>query len=509
MKTVRVPASFAAFLLAAFSCNGQTGPSPAFSTADVHISTSTANPTLVGLFPGTNRFDLRGATMVDLIRIAYGVDDARVVGGPNWLANTHYDVIAVTPSRVTAEEAAVMLKTLLGDRFKLVVHNDTRPIPAYALTVAKGGAKLKKSTDTSQAGCAPQPAANAPQDGPALNTYICRAMTMPAFAESLPGIGAFYFLGYRHVADQTHLSGAFDFTFRFTPRGQATAGEGSTLFDATEKQLGLHIEAAKVPLPAIVVDSVNEKPTDNAPGVTEALRPAATTFDVALLKPSEPGATQLRASLQGGKVDLQNATLHTLITLGWNLTNDKIVGIPDFAETDRYDLRAQPPAGVDASIDSLRAMLKALLIERFQMKVHDEDRPVNVFALVQAKPKLNKADPANRSDCQNVASTSATLLRSIACQNTTMEQFAAALKRMAGGYFSQNAVINATNLEGAWDMTLNFSPAGAVQAAGDTPNGAISIFEALDKQLGLKLETQKHPMPVLVIDHIEKKPTDN
>lgn len=491
-------------LLAAVSAFAQAEPAPAFLTADVHVYTSTANPTLFGLIPGTNRFDLRGATMVDLVRLAWGVDASRVAGGPSWLATDRFDVIATAPGRPTRDEANLMLRALLADRFKLVVHDGTRPLPAFAMTVAKGGAKMKKSNGPGESGCVQR------QEEPASTTYVCHAMTMPAFAESLPHLSLIDFLGNPLVVDQTHLDGAWDFTFRFTARGAAPAGEGTPLFEATEKQLGLHIESARVPLPVIVVESVNEKPADNAPGATETPQTAAVEFDVALLKPSAPGATQVRISLQGGKVDLQNIPLRALITLAWNLTADKIIGLPDFVDTDRYDLKAQPPAGADAGIESLRTMLRALLTQRFGMKLHNEDRAIDVYALVASKPKLKKADPGNRSDCQNVANASTIVMRSIACQNTTTEQFAAALKRMAGGYFSQRAVVDATGIDGAWDMTLNFSPAGAVQnAAASDPDGSISIFDALEKQLGLKLETQKRAMPVMVIDHIEKKPGDN
>ena len=510
----------AATLLASVSAFGQSA-APTFSAADVHMVPSSANPVLAGILAGTSRFELHGASMVDLIRLAWGVNANRVVGGPNWLATDRFDVIATTPGRATPEEASLMLRTLLADRFKLVVHNDTRPLPAFALTVAKGGAKMKKSDGAGEAGCV-QDKATAPQDGPAWNTQICHALTMSAFADRLPGIAPFSFLGNAVVTDQTHLNGAWDFTFRFTPAGRSADAAGMTLFEATEKQLGLHVESARVPLPVIVVDSVDQKPTDNAPGVSEKLKTTESEFEVALLKPSAPGATQMRISLQGGKVDLQNAPLRTLITVSWNLTNDKIVGLPDFVDTDRYDIKANPPAGVDSGIDSLRVMMQSLLKARFGMTMHNEDRPVDVYALVASKPKLKKAEPGNRSDCQNVASTSAVLLRSIACQNTTMEQFAAALKRMAGGYFSTRSVVDASGLDGAFDMTLNFSPAGAVQTAGgrgasapgdaavaQDPDGAVSIFDALDRQLGLKLETQKRAMPVLVIDHIEKKPSDN
>jgi uncharacterized protein (TIGR03435 family) len=86
------------------------------------------------------------------------------------------------------------------------------------------------------------------------------------------------------------------------------------------------------------------------------------------------------------------------------------------------------------------------------------------------------------------------------------------LNVIAPGYID-HPVVDLTGLTGAYDFAFSFSGVAAFQAKGsggsNDPNGAISLFEALDKQLGLKLEVQKHPMPVLVIDHMEQKPTDN
>ena len=76
------------------------------------------------------RYELRMATMVDLIRIAYGVDANNVVGGPGWLDTDHFDVIARAPGGTSNESAKLMLQSLLTDRFKLEVHNDTRPLVA-------------------------------------------------------------------------------------------------------------------------------------------------------------------------------------------------------------------------------------------------------------------------------------------------------------------------------------------------------------------------------------------
>jgi len=120
------------------------------------------------------------------------------------------------------------------------------------------------------------------------------------------------------------------------------------------------------------------------------------------------------------------------------------------------------------------------------------------------------------------------LSRLVTCQNMTMAEFAAKLKDIASGYI-HTPVLDATGLEGGYDFTLSFSAVGLTRAtpaiargtgepgplpAADTaaasdPNGAVTLFEAVEKQLGLKLEATKRPVPVFVIDHAEQKPTEN
>ncbi len=116
------------------------------------------------------------------------------------------------------------------------------------------------------------------------------------------------------------------------------------------------------------------------------------------------------------------------------------------------------------------------------------------------------------------------------CQNMTMAQFAEKLKNIAPGYI-HSPVLNATGLEGGYDFTLIFTPAGLARSGGEgrggrgggeggppasdaataasDPNGAFTLFEAIEKQLGLKLEAQKRPVSVLVIDRAEQKPIEN
>jgi uncharacterized protein (TIGR03435 family) len=105
----------------------------------------------------------------------------------------------------------------------------------------------------------------------------------------------------------------------------------------------------------------------------------------------------------------------------------------------------------------------------------------------------------------------------------TMAQLAEDLQRMAPGYI-HTPVVDATGIDGAFDFTITFTPIGALNGGGRgrgdapppgaapaalDPTGGLSLFDAVNKQLGLKLEARKRPMPVLVIDHVEEKPIDN
>jgi uncharacterized protein (TIGR03435 family) len=168
-------------------------------------------------------------------------------------------------------------------------------------------------------------------------------------------------------------------------------------------------------------------------------------------------------------------------------------------------------------------MLRALLEDRFQLKAHTEERAVSGYALVPAKAKLRKADPSNRPGCKEGPGpdgkdprlTNPLASRLVTCRNMTLAQFASELNKMGCGC---GPVVDATGVGGRYDLTVNFSPPTAFPKPGESaagpdaasdPTGAISIFEALPKQLGLRLQAREVPTPVLVIDHIDDKPTEN
>ena len=170
-------------------------------------------------------------------------------------------------------------------------------------------------------------------------------------------------------------------------------------------------------------------------------------------------------------------------------------------------------------------MLRNLLADRFKLATHMEDRMVEGYTLTAPKPKLEKADPSNRTECKegpgkdgkDPRNTNPILNRLMTCTNMTMAQLAEQLPLRVNGYV-RTPVLDATGLEGSWDFTISFSgvnlvrpnpAAGQPGAAAAEPNGALGFPEAMSKQLGLKLELQKRMMPVLVVDHLEETPTEN
>jgi uncharacterized protein (TIGR03435 family) len=214
------------------------------------------------------------------------------------------------------------------------------------------------------------------------------------------------------------------------------------------------------------------------------------------------------------------------------------VSPPDFLNKDHWDILgkiavdAPPGPGGAPPIDfeDVQQMVKTLLADRFEMKSHMEEQTADAYTLLAANPHMKKADPANRTGCKNGPGPDGKdpridnpqLGRLVTCSNITMAQFAAQLQSMAPG-FIKNQVIDATEIQGAYDFTLSFSTAGQLRApapkatgddpaspdAASVPTGGISLFDAINKTLGLKLEKRKGTIPMLVIDHIDQKATDN
>src|SRR5688572_29127436 len=385
---------------------GQSTPTrPTFEIADVRVSDRQINIGVTGNAFRDGRYELHNATMVDLIRIAYGVEAEKVVGGPHWLELDRYTVIAKPPAATSLPDAKVMLRALLAERFKLAVHEDTRPLTAFVMTV-HGTHKMKAAAGGGAGGCQPQPQQAETGVIPP-QMAVCRNMTMTALAQLLPRVAGAYLP--TPIADQTGLQGGFDFEIRFHARPLlAQAGsEGISLFDALEKQLGLKLELKDMPTSTLVVDSVERRPTANSPEVAKVLPPPPPPeFEVATIKPTSPDQQGTRAQIQPtGMVNVVGMPLRQLLQLAWDLQSEELIDVPQWTATARFDLVArafasttnteQPPI----EIDTLRQMLRTFLTERFQIKTHIENREVNGYVLSAPKPRLTKADPSSRTRC--------------------------------------------------------------------------------------------------------------
>jgi len=540
-------------LCAAWPAISQTADAPPkFDAADIRISPKVQFPFVrTGPVRG-GRYEVKQATIVDLVHLAYDIDADKVLGGPNWLEMDHFDVIAKVPAGTTPDDQKLMLQSLLADRFKLAIHKETKPLPTYALVAGKKPL-LKQAEGTEDSGCKPQAQGGGGEgtirlmmgsDNGTTTTFTlgpggtiqfaCRNMTMEAFAAGLPRMMGSE-LGPNQIVEDTGLKGRWNFDVRwsvgmFGPMGQ-NQGDRITVFESMEKQLGLKLEERQVPTPVMVVDSVNEKPSENPPGTADILPvvPPPTEFEVASVKPAESGGRGMMnfRTQAGGRFTTNGIPLRMLVNQAFMANQDQVVGLPAFADTERFDINAKAPgdAGVSPGVDreALAPMLRALLVDRFKMTYHTEERQMPAYTLVAAKPKMKKADPARRTSCKDKPAPpgSPPASRVLECQNATMAQFADRL-RMTTGDFNLG-VTDSTGLEGTWDFTLSFSMnfmafgprgggdggAGAGPAAPPDPSGGLTIYEAVEKQLGLKLEKQKRSVQVTVIDHIEQKPTEN
>jgi uncharacterized protein (TIGR03435 family) len=503
---------------------------PVFEAADLHVSPKVQVPSMAaGGLRGT-RYLVRQATMVDLISLAYDdIDSSKILGGPNWLDLKRFDLSARAPKGSTPAEARLMLQMLLAERFSLKIHKDSKELPGLTLSAGSGKPNMKPAAESSAGpNCQGQPQSPT-QEGVPQQVVDCHNISMDDLARLLGNVAN----NSGNALNKTGLEGKWDFTIRWTPPALlARAGaDGISIFDAVDKQLGLKLEAGKIPQPVIFVDSVNEAPTPNAADIAKFMPPPpAIEFEAAVIKPTNPDFKGTRMNWVSDRINIQGATLNILLQQFFDVSPDMVQGGPKFMDEDRWDITVkmistdpgQPP---QADPETRTKLITKLLEERFKLKMHMEDRVVPAYTLSSVKPKLTKADPATRTGCyegpgpdgKDPRVANPLLNRLLYCRNITMAQFAELLPQQVNGYV-HSAVLDKTGLTDAYDFTLNFSGIGilqnSLQGAGRPggaadPNGALSLSDAVSKQLGLKLELEKRLAPVMVIDHVERQPTEN
>jgi uncharacterized protein (TIGR03435 family) len=541
----------------------QSSDAPGVVIADIHPSAKSNNDAMRILPVHHGRLEIRKATMLNLLSGAYTIDSEKILGGPNWVELDRYDVIAKVPADSALEKQGPLLKALLEDRFKLVAREETRPIPTWALAAGKKP-QMKEADGSGATGCKLQTGSGAAEEGgprifrgnpdgtatvinlgPGMMVqYSCRNMTMAAFADGLRSmVGVQLNAGYFNpvVLDQTNLNGKWNFDVKWSlPVFGPMAGgaQSISVTEALDKQLGLKLEEVPVPTKVVVIQSVLRKPTDNPPDIKEVLPdiPSPTQFEVADVKLADPNPAGLPAIMgfrmqPGGRFVVNGIPLGFLLNRAFDVArNDQIVGMPSWVDSVRVSITAkvggdypgEGPTGMDSEF--MAPLIRSLLTERFGLVWHTEQRSGTAYSLVAAKPKLKKADPNSRIYCRNAppSPNRAANEQVLNCQDATMALFVERLQNVP----AINAPVDdATGLDGGWDFSFTFNPIpqlamigpgrGGDQAPGQNlpvaadPGGGYTIFESIEKQLGLKLEAKKKTVPVIVIDKLNQKPTDN
>ena len=235
-------------------------------------------------------------------------------------------------------------------------------------------------------------------------------------------------------------------------------------------------------------------------------------FEVASIRPSQPGERGSSTHTGNDGIRTRNATVLQLIELAYDVQEYQVAGGPGWVRSDgynitaKYDYEAEKDATSEQRDQLLRARGRNLLADRFQLKLREETKDLPAYVLVQTKSghkfKISEQTSGGTNTNRNNGS------GKIIATALTLDSYARRLSNILG-----KPVLNETGLDGKYDLTLEWASDDSLSAgtgagaAASTPAG-VSIFTALQEQLGLKLESRKGPVQILVIENVER-PSEN
>lgn len=246
------------------------------------------------------------------------------------------------------------------------------------------------------------------------------------------------------------------------------------------------------------------------PVIPPMAKDANPSFEVATIKPSQPDRPGRAFLWRGDRLETINSTLMSLISFAYDLQQKQVIGGADWMNTEKFDLEGKPDTPGSPSSDQIRTMLQKLLVDRFQLKFHNEKRelPAYVLTVSEIGSKMTQ-DTSN----QPLPGLFFRRLGDLNVRNATMGDFV---------HLMQSAVldrpmVDQTGLTGRWDFELKWTPDDSqfggmgmrapapTKTADDAPPPLVT---ALQEQLGLKLNSEKTSVDVMVIDHVDH-PTPN
>jgi len=238
------------------------------------------------------------------------------------------------------------------------------------------------------------------------------------------------------------------------------------------------------------------------------------SFDVATIKPSKPGTPGKLFSFRGRHVITINTNVNDLISFAYGLHAKQILGEPDWFGNDLFDIDGVPDVEGQPNSAQFRSMVQKLLVDRFQLKFHHEQRELSVYIVTVAPggPKLEKSDtPLSQGQGFFFRG-----FGDLNVSNNSITDFAHGMQ----GSVMDKPVVDHTGLTDRYNFRLKWTPDDSQfaqfrgtnppqpPAAGDNPNAPPSLYTAMPEQLGLKIEAGKAMDDVIVIDHAEK-PSSN
>jgi uncharacterized protein (TIGR03435 family) len=252
-------------------------------------------------------------------------------------------------------------------------------------------------------------------------------------------------------------------------------------------------------------------------------------FEVVSIKPNTGLGGNRMIAVTGSQFRVVGLPLKTVINYAYDLRDIELVDAPTWTTSENFDITATYPAGVAPTPDERRSMLQRVLAERFGLRVHRETRELPIYRLVKARDdgKLGPSLSASDVDCAKwLAEKKPQIIGTPpigpggakpACMIVTNRNFVMAGTKPIGdlalGLEStvQRRVVDATGLSGNFDIVLHWTPTPGLDVQPNAPtatNDALSVFTAIQEQLGLKLEPSRGPAEVLVIDAVDRPTPD-
>jgi uncharacterized protein (TIGR03435 family) len=280
--------------------------------------------------------------------------------------------------------------------------------------------------------------------------------------------------------------------------------------DASGKSIAGTWTQGQQPFPLTLLRATPETAWE-IPEAPKPLTPMAVdadpSFDVATIKPNPSGETHIQGlTMNGRDIVVRNGSLADLIGAAYSVQTNQIVNGPGWLESDRYDIHAIPDQPGSPNLVQFRSILRKLLEDRYQLKIHHEKRDLSAYVLTVGKTgqKLTPTQLKGTLPGFGVSPGSGGL--TLHMVNGTMNDFTSFLQMLV----LDKPVVDQTAIAGKYDCNVTFTPEDwqfnghppKVKASDVTE--APNLFDAIQQQLGLKLTAQKTAVDVIVIDHVEK-----